>query len=119
MEAELDEEVPLQSLRRGDADPALAEPGIDRKAADGGDPRATVDELPRHRPHGLAVGLDHEDAEAVGLALRAGDPLRDRLGFDARETARKGSTSACAASAARNGTSSSVARLEETSMPPR
>ena len=40
-------------------------------------------------------------------------------GVDARETARKGSTSPCAASAARNGTSSSVARLEETSMPPR
>ncbi len=38
---------------------------------------------------------------------------------DARETARNGCTSASAASAARNGTSSSVAGLRVTSTPPR
>ena len=72
------------------------------------------DDLEAHRPRALAVRLDDEDAEVLGLAL-ASAPRPRAVSRDpsARAAARNGSTSSCVTSPAMKSTSSGVAlRIE-------
>src|SRR5439155_7418586 len=73
VEAELEDQVPLEELRRPVGQPPAAKVGMHRERAQVGDPAAPVCDLEAHQARRLAVDLDHEAAELVGLAAGALD----------------------------------------------
>ena len=73
MEAEVVEQMALEEPRGRVGDLAAAEVRMHGEAAEVRDPAADVAALEAHRPGPLAVDLDDEDAERVGLGVRAVD----------------------------------------------
>ena len=69
-----------------------------------------VRDLELHRPGALAVDLDHEAAEVLGLGERALDRGPDAVAVAVRTAARKGSTSSWEKSSSKKSRSSSWAR---------
>ena len=115
VEAEVDQEVALQQPRRVVADAAAAEVRVHGEPADVRDAGAAVDELEVDRAGALAVDLDHEEPERVGLAAENARSARGRRRARAAATAaRNGCTSSSSSSAARNATSPAPARRIET-----
>ena len=89
MEAEIDEQMPLEEPRRVDADATSAKARVDREAAGLDDSVALVDAVECDAAGGLSVDLDHEPAERVGLALGALDLGDDVLARLARASTEK------------------------------
>ena len=76
VEAALADQVVLQEACGVVGEPAAAEVGMDRDAADVRDPAADVRPLPEHRAGAVAVQLDDEQAALLGIALELlGDPV--------------------------------------------
>src|SRR6185436_15931573 len=69
VEAALADQVVLQEPRCLVGEPAAAEVGVDRDAAQVRDAAARVRLLPEHRACPLAVELDYEHATLLGIAL--------------------------------------------------
>ena len=69
MEAAFADQVVLQEAGGIVGEPAAAEGGIDRNAADVGDPAPDVRPPPEHRARALPVELDHEQPALLGIAL--------------------------------------------------
>src|ERR687895_270369 len=79
MEAEVFEQVPLELTRGLVGNLAAPEVGMDREAAEVGDPAPAVRSLETHRPRRLPVDLHDEHAKRSGLGLAALDLGADRL----------------------------------------